>query len=141
MGGLETKSVFQNGVGLAIIDRPYLSDLASMTNRFLAVLAGLIAFSPLAFTQNGIVNKAIAVAVDPAVVRTALNEVIVQLAPGTDQAAFAKQYQLTLTYSYKSDPNTFVFTSTNKIATAMTAMAGRFLDAWKIRRALPAPTN
>lgn len=95
-----------------------------MTNRFLAVLAGLFAFSTFAFAQEGVVNKAAGVAVDPAVVRTALNEVIVQLAPGTDQAAFAKQYQLTLTYSYQSDPNTFVFTSTNKIATAMAAMAG-----------------
>jgi hypothetical protein len=121
---LETKSVFQFFIKLAMIDRPYPSDLESMTNRFLAVLAGLIAFSTFTFAQVGVVNKAAGVAVDPAVVRTALNEVIVQLAPGTDQAAFAKQYQLTLTYAYKSDPNTFVFTSTNKIATAMTAMAG-----------------
>jgi subtilisin family serine protease len=95
-----------------------------MTNRFLAVLAGLFAFSTVAVAQVGVVNKAAAVPVDPAVVRTALNEVIVQLAPGSDQAAFAKAYNLTLTYSYKSDANTFVFTSTDKIGTAMTAMAG-----------------
>lgn len=94
-----------------------------MFNRFLAVFAGLLVTS-FAFAQNGVVNKAAAVAVDPAVVRTALNEVIVQLAPGTDQAAFAKAYNLTLTYSYKSDANTFVFTSTDKIATPMAAMAG-----------------
>lgn len=94
-----------------------------MTYRTLAILAGLLASASFAFAQNGVV-KGQAVVVDPAVVRTALNEVIVQLAPGTDQAAFAKQYQLTLTYSYKSDANTFVFSSTDKIATAMTAMAG-----------------
>lgn len=95
-----------------------------MAYRALAILAGVLASASFAFAQDGVVVKGQAVAVDPAVVRTALNEVIVQLAPGTDQAAFAKQYQLSLTYSYKSDPNTFVFTSTNKIATAMKAMAG-----------------
>ena len=98
-----------------------------MINRYLtvlAVLAGFLTVSPAGFAQDGGFKKGPGVAVDPAVVRTALNEVIVQLAPGTDQAVFAKQYRLSLTYTYKSDANTFVFSSTDKIAAAMTAMAG-----------------